>query len=87
MQDLVDVNNAQYKGLLIPNPARPFTEFNFTKTIGVERSTVAMGSADQMHEQHADVVFDFAKAEMQKEKDVKDAAVKMRTTPWDLTDL
>ncbi|CAK0903823.1 unnamed protein product [Prorocentrum cordatum] len=87
MQDLVDVNNAQYKGLLIPNPARPFTEFNFTKTIGVERATVAMGSAGQVHEHHADVVFDFAKAEMQKEKDVKDAAVKMRTTPWDLTDL
>ncbi|CAK0895692.1 unnamed protein product, partial [Prorocentrum cordatum] len=87
MQDLVDVNNTPYKGLLIPNPARPFTEFNFTKRVGVDKSTRAMSSGDQMYEQHADVVSEYVKAELMKEKEVKDAAVKMRTSPWDLADL
>eukprot|EP00959_Pyramimonas_sp_CCMP1952_P379509 7949686-Pyramimonas_sp.AAC.1 len=40
-----------------------------------------------MYEQHADVVSEYVKAELMKEKEVKDAAVKMRTSPWDLADL
>ncbi|CAK0850780.1 unnamed protein product, partial [Prorocentrum cordatum] len=68
-------------------PARPFMDFNFAERTGVDKRATTMAGGDQMHEQHGEVASDYARADMLKGKEVKDAAVKMRARPWDLASL
>ena len=87
LQDLCDQHGVKYRGLLIPNPAKPYVEYKFTKDIVIGRSAHALVPDGQIYERHARVVFDYLQKKTSDEQDVERVLTKMRTEPWTLSSL
>ena len=88
LQDLPDSNMGRFRGLLIPNPMMPFTQYKFKQQIGLTKQVHCMPADQQCYSDQADLSYDFMRDQIQGEKeDIKTLLTKIRTAPWNLEDL
>ena len=83
LQSLVDANQNTYKGVLLPDPMRPYTCFEFASETTISKSQVKMPAGRQIFKAQADSSFQFCRAKrVEEDKFNKVLLTKMQTCPW-----
>ena len=85
---LTDVHHNAFKGVLMPDPMRPYTCFEISSKTTVKMSQVKMPAEKQIFQEQADDSFKFCKAKrFDDDKFHKLLLTKTQTCPWTLESL
>ena len=85
---LTDVHHNAYKGVLVPDPMRPYTCFEIFSKTTVKKSKVKMPAEKQIFQEQADDSLKFCKAKrLDDDKFNKLLLTKTQTCPWTLESL
>ena len=82
LEDLKDEQNQAFKGILVPNPARPYVEYEFSRVRTVSNRETRMPSSSQIYTNQPDKTFEYEKKQFFDDKEVKTLVTKIRTMPW-----
>ena len=86
LNDMESYDGEKYRGILVPSPHRPWTEYTFSKEVYVDKALFEMQSGEQIHKRQGDASFAFAKGKFDQHEHNSLVLQKMRTAPWTLDD-